>query len=73
MHACLSGLLPAFNFTGLLKKNSGSVPNSTMNARSGADAETDDGIHLHTHGYIAPLNSLEKEEVSALEMEVHYV
>jgi hypothetical protein len=44
-----------------------------MNARSGADAETDDGIHLHTHGYIAPLNSLEKEEVSALEMEVHYV
>lgn len=45
-----------------------------MNARSGADAETDDGIHLHTHGYIAPLNSLEKEEEeSALEMEVHYV
>jgi len=30
------------------EENNGSVPNSTMNARFSADAETDDGIHRNS-------------------------
>lgn len=54
MHAwCFSGLLQAASFSFSLQQaqgskasqlNNGSIPNSTMNAWFGADAETDDGI-----------------------------